>query len=393
MIAADSRHELALSLLRAGLASVEGRPRVREALASGADTPDGPVWAAAIGKAAASMVLGANDALGESLERVLLITKRGHLEGELRSLRGLEALESGHPLPDERSLRAGARLIEWVDALPAHVSPLFLISGGASSLVEVLAPGATLAELVRVSAAGLARGLEVAALNAERARLSRIKGGQLAARMAGRRARALFLSDVPNDDPAVIGSGILAPARRGADAIERRVVASVDVATEAIAAEARRRGLSVQRAAQRFAGSAARLAARFTHELALGGAEVRVWGGESTVELPPVTGRGGRNQHLALAAAKLIAGYPDLLLLAAGSDGTDGPTEEAGGLVDGETCGRIVLAGLDPDESLRCADSGTALAAAGALVSTGPTGTNVADLVIGLKLAPGRRTA
>jgi hydroxypyruvate reductase len=95
---------------------------------------------------------------------------------------------------------------------------------------------------------------------------------------------------------------------------------------------------------------------------------------------------------LALAAAKLIAGYPQLLLLAAGSDGTDGPTDDAGGLVDAETCGRIVLAGLDPDECLRRADSGTALAAAGALVTTGPTGTNVADLVIGLKLPPGYRT-
>ena len=393
MIAADSRHELLLALLRAGLASVEGRGRVREALASGADALARPVWAAAIGKAAASMVLGARDVLGDSLERVLLVTKSGHLEGELRALRGLEVLESAHPLPDERSLRAGARLIDWVDALPGHATPLFLVSGGASSLVEVLEPGVTLADLVRVSVEGLARGLDIAALNAERARLSRIKGGKLAARMAGRRGLALFLSDVPNDDPAVIGSGILAPAPPGADAIERRVIASVDVATEAIAAVARRRELTVERTSQRFAGSAPRLAARFTHELALGGAEVRVWGGESTVELPPASGRGGRNQHLALAAAKLIAGYPDLLLLAAGSDGTDGPTEDAGGLVDGETCGRIVLAGFDPDECLRRADSGTALAAAGALVSTGPTGTNVADLVIGLKLAPGRRTA
>jgi len=104
------------------------------------------------------------------------------------------------------------------------------------------------------------------------------------------------------------------------------------------------------------------------------------------VHLPPNPGRGGRNQHLALTAAKLLPDYPQLMLLAAGTDGTDGPTEAAGGLVNAETCGRLAVAGLDAEDCLRRADSGTALAAAGALVSTGPTGTNVADLVIGLKL-------
>jgi hydroxypyruvate reductase len=136
----------------------------------------------------------------------------------------------------------------------------------------------------------------------------------------------------------------------------------------------------------RFDGEAIRLAARFTHELLIGDTQVRVWGGESTVRLPSHPGRGGRNQHLALAAARLLPDYPQLLLLAAGTDGTDGPTEAAGGLVDADTCGRLALAGLDADDCLSRADAGTALEAAGALVHTGPTGTNVADLVIGLKL-------
>jgi len=114
---------------------------------------------------------------------------------------------------------------------------------------------------------------------------------------------------------------------------------------------------------------------------------VRVWGGESTVKLPESPGRGGRNQHLALAAARLIAGQSDLLLLAAGTDGTDGVTDDAGALVDAETCARLALAELDADECLRRADSGTALAAAGDLIHTGPTGTNVGDLVIGIKLS------
>jgi hydroxypyruvate reductase len=292
-------------------------------------------------------------------------------------------------VPDERSLHAGERLLAWLDALPAGVGALFLISGGASSLVEVLVPGVTLAQLARVSRLGLAAGRDIVALNAERARYSQIKGGRLAARLAGRAARALLISDVPGDDPAVIGSGILAPAA-GGDDIRRDVIASIDMAMDAVVEAARARDLTVRRATGRFAGDAARLATQFTHELALGEAQVRVWGGESTVQLPPSPGRGGRNQHLALAAARLIAGYGDLALLAAGTDGIDGPTLDAGAVVDGETCGRIAVHGLDPDESLRRADSGSALAAAGALLRTGPTGTNVADLVIGFRRAPRR---
>ncbi len=102
---------------------------------------------------------------------------------------------------------------------------------------------------------------------------------------------------------------------------------------------------------------------------------------------PPNPGRGGRNQHLALAAARLIAGQDDLLFLAAGTDGTDGPTEDAGALVDGETCGRVTVAGLDVERSLLMADSQSALEAAGDLVHTGPTGTNVGDLAVGLNLS------
>jgi glycerate 2-kinase len=126
---------------------------------------------------------------------------------------------------------------------------------------------------------------------------------------------------------------------------------------------------------------------RFTHELRLHPEQVVVWGGESVMRLPESPGVGGRNQHLALAAARLIAGHDDLLLLAVGTDGTDGPTPDAGALVDGNTCARLTLNELDIDDCLRRADSGTALAATGDLVHTGPTGTNVGDIVIGLKMS------
>jgi hydroxypyruvate reductase len=368
---------------------VSGRASVRAALQTPAHSAavHDRVWIAAVGKAASSMALGAHDALGGRVRHTLVITREGHASPELLAHANLELLESAHPVPDERSLIAGARLLRWVDELPATAAPLFLISGGASSLVEVLAEGATLRQLLQLNVEGQAAGIPIGELNARRLGLSRIKGGRLAAHLGGRPAQALFISDVPGDDTRVIGSGIMGPAAAG-DQVQRAIVASADDAVAAVAAEAQRRGLTVHAGAVRFDGPATRLAARFAHELRLLSAEVFVWAGESTVQLPPTPGQGGRNQHLALAAAKLIAGQSDLLLLAAGTDGTDGVTPDAGALVDADSCARVALAGLDPDSCLQQADSGTALAASGDLVHTGPTGTNVGDLVIGLKMPP-----
>lgn len=334
------------------------------------------------------MALGARDALGSRVAHSLVITKDAHAPAHLDSLPDVELLETAHPVPDERSLAAGARLLRWADELPADAEPLVLVSGGASSLAEALVAGATLDDLVKLNRAGLAGGLDIAALNAQRASLSRLKAGQLARRLAGRAGLALFISDVPGDDPDVIGSGLMGRTRGAPDDIERRVVASVDDAVSAAAAAAENAGLRVVASAERFAGDAARLAVRFVHELTHTDAQALVWGGESTLTLPALAGRGGRNQHLALAAARLIAGEDDLLLLSAGTDGTDGPTSDAGAIVDGETCARLAVAEIDAEEALHAADSGTALAASGDLIDTGPTGTNVGDLVIGLRLPP-----
>lgn len=346
-----------------------------------------PVWIAAVGKAATSMALGAQDALGAAIERTLIITRDAQPLCEFRI--APQVCFGAHPLPDERSLRAGAQLMAFVDALPAQVHPLFLISGGASSLAEVPLPGRTLEDFEALTRESFTSGMPIEELNTRRAALSAIKGGKLAQRLRGRAARALFVSDVPQDDPRIIGSGIMGPAAEGPDQVERQVVASVEQAVAAVAAHGRRLGLTVHAPPGRFDGDACRLAARFAHELRLANAQLCVWGGESTVRLPAHPGSGGRNQHLALAAARLIAGHADLLLLAAGTDGSDGVTEDAGALVDGETCARLTLAELDADECLRRADSGRALAASGDLLHTGPTGTNVGDLVIGLKLSQG----
>ena len=371
-----------------------GRASVRAALAAAGNAASlsAEVWIAAIGKAAAAMALGAHDALGARVRNTLVITRAGHATSERLTRGEVELIESAHPVPDERSLAAGARLLEWLGELPPAVTPLFLISGGASSLVEMLADGASLAQLLQLNVQGLAAGIPIGELNARRARLSRIKGGGLAARLGKRAALALFISDVPGNDPRVIGSGLMGPAP-GGDQVQRTIIASADDAVTAVALEARRRGFMVHAAEARFDGPATRLASRFAHELRLLPAEVFVWGGESTVQLPSAPGRGGRNQHLALGVAKLIAGEPDLLLLAAGTDGTDGVTEDAGALVDADSCARLALAGLDADTCLAQADSGTALAASGDLVHTGPTGTNVGDLVIGLKMTAARSRA
>lgn len=372
-----------LTLLRSGLERVDGRRCVARALAGGLGPA--PVWVAAVGKAAPAMALGAYEALGPAISHSLVITRDAEALQELTAHTPAEVMLGAHPLPDERSLTAGARLLQWVEQLPSDVLPLFLISGGASSLVEVPEAGVTLADFLALTRLSFSSGMPIGELNARRAALSRIKGGRLAAQLHGRPARALFVSDVPQDDPLVIGSGVMGPAA-GGDNVAREIVASVDHAVGAIATAAAGLGLSVHAPRARFEGAAARLAARFAHELRLSSAQLCVWGGESTVELPANPGRGGRNQHLALAAARLIAGHGDLLLLAAGTDGSDGVTDDAGALVDGDTCARLALAELDADRCLREADSGRALAASGDLLHTGPTGTNVGDLVIGVKM-------
>lgn len=138
----DPRRELLLGLMQAGLAAVDGRRRVAEALrAAHPATPPAPVWVAAVGKAAFAMAQGAHEVLGDAIQRTLIITRDVQPVAGLPQDGRVEVLYGAHPMPDERSLAAGARLLEWVAGLPADTEPLFLISGGASSLVEVLAPG------------------------------------------------------------------------------------------------------------------------------------------------------------------------------------------------------------------------------------------------------------
>ena len=167
-----------LELFDAALRAVDGRACVSGFL--GAAPPTGPVEVFAVGKAASAMALGARDALGNAVAAMLVITKDGHVDPTLERASGVTIIESAHPVPDQRSLSAGAELQRRLLRLRADVTPLFLVSGGASSLAELLRDDATLDDLRELNARGLAAGWEIATLNAERARLSRLKAGGVA---------------------------------------------------------------------------------------------------------------------------------------------------------------------------------------------------------------------
>ncbi len=377
---ADPRRELLLDLFRIGLAAVDGRRRVRAALAGREGS--GPVSAFAVGKAAVAMMQGAADALGQSLERGLVVAPDGANSQALAHRHGMQVLQGDHPRPGDRSLAAGQALLEFAAATPPGSRVLLLVSGGSSALLEIPAPGVGLAELRALFERSLREGLDIERLNRERIALSQVKGGRLAGLFAGANVEALMISDVPRDDPAVLASGLL-----DTPGLPRRLVGSVDDALDAVARAAAMRGLRTARGTVRLAGDAEAAASRICHELAMGDADLHVHGGETVVRLPERAGRGGRCQHLAVAAARHIAGHAELLLLAAGTDGRDGASEDAGAIVDGRTVARAAECGMDPATALSSADSGLLLEATGDLVHTGPTGTNVGDIVLALRHA------
>lgn len=403
----DPRRQL-LDVFGCALAAVNGRERVLRRLA--ASPLAGPVALIAVGKAACAMTEGAHAALGERIAAAFVVTKHGHAEPLPWPVR-----EAGHPLPDEASLKAGAELTDFIAGIPGEHEVLLLLSGGASSLVERLPPGVTLADLRAVTRWLLASGLDIERCNRVRTRLSMLKGGRLAAALAPRRVTCLALSDVPGDAPSTIGSGPVSPepdetgdrdhelpdfikkllrhesAAPPADApcfmnISYEILATLEDAKCASAERAEALGYRVRVHDAFVSGDAAAAGRKLAEQLlASAPGTLHIWGGETTLRLPDEPGRGGRNQSLALAAALALQGETGVALLAAGTDGTDGPTPDAGALVDGETTARGALAGLDAELSLARADAGGFLESSGDLVHTGPTGTNVMDIMLGLR--------
>lgn len=395
------------------VAAVNGRDRVRNYLA--AHEPKAKVRVVAIGKAAGDMALGACDALGDAVDSILVVTKYGHLTPVFSGGLPATVIEAGHPVPDENSLRAGRSLIDFIARAPLPSAFVFLISGGASALAEVAPDGLRLGDIQRAHRWLLGSGWPIAEVNRVRSQLSLIKGGRLAERLRGHRVLQLLISDVPGDDPAIIGSGLLCAAAPTALAgralpdwlsermsrtvplprddagnsgrIDTCIIATSMDARLGAAACARALGYPVCLHPELITGSAVQAGRHVAGALRAGAPALHVWSGETVVELPDEPGRGGRCQSLALAAAQDIAGSSGHYLLAAGTDGGDGPGTAAGALVDGATIVRGRVKGLDDDCCLRQADAGSFLEASGDLIYTGASGTNVMDLMLAYKAA------
>ncbi len=418
--------KLLLAMLEAALAAVHGTHVVSRWLRRHPAQHFSKVIA--IGKAAPAMAAGAVEVL-DAAPPGLVVTKAGYLYEQLPD--SLRLFEAGHPVPDAASLEAGRRLLELLSHCDAHDHLLFLISGGASALVEVLPPSVSPARLADLNRWLIGAGYPIDKINQVRRACSQIKGGGLLNFIPGCRVSALYISDVIGDDPCTIGSGLLcaqpqppeaalwsalekdgAPAwitalgrRGGAGARStcrpaHHLVASLDHALQAAAACARGytlagRKLDLLIADEYLAADYDAAAEKIVATLAAHGAGIYLWGGEVTVRLPPAPGVGGRNQQLALAVAVKLAqrGLSERVsFMAVGTDGTDGNTGDAGalidagivdgGTVDGGTLARGSLDGLDALDCLRRADAGSFLRASGDLIHTGPTGTNVMDLYI-----------
>jgi len=396
------------TLLTHGLYVMHGRHLTRDYLAAHSSAV--PECVIAIGKAAAAMAEGAYDMYGSSIKATLIITRENHVPESLYAKPGCSIVIGDHPIPGARSLAAGQCLLRFIAEQPAGRSLLCLISGGASALVEVLRPGISITDLHHANHWLLASGLDIASVNAVRKSLSAIKAGGLARQLHAHEVNALLLSDVAGDDPAVIGSGLLVADSRvpeilaGLDlpawlaALSHKFIQAGDtlpvipqiignnaMLVQALAERARNDGYHVIANYNLLSGDAQTQGFAVAKQLVQMPPALYIQGGETTVQLPANPGRGGRNTSLALAAACELAGRNDCWLLAAGSDGSDGTTEYAGAIVNGETISAGKRSGMDAAQYLSHADSAGYLEPMDALVHTGPTGTNVMDVVVGMR--------
>jgi glycerate 2-kinase len=430
--------DLLTDLYEAAVAGAAPAPLTTSALATVHAEPGQRIWLFAFGKGAAAMARGAVTALQRSLH---VITGGVLVAPEVVSppCATVPALAGDHPLPGTRSFSAAERIGQTASSVRSTDVALVLISGGASSLIAGPLRGMAEADLLKLFELLLGSGLDIGEMNAVRKRFTRWGAGRLALALAPARTHVLVISDVPGDDPADVGSGPCAPdihtsrdvidlmkrsgiytrvapamrdyladvSRDVAPETPRRdhpafahvntsVIGSNRLAIDAVVARAATHGVPMSRASSPLGGDAAQAGQQIAHALlARARAGERggvVWGGETTVRLgagedgmPPI---GGRCQELALAAARVLsrAGEPArrVTLLAAGTDGRDGPTDAAGAFADADVWHAIAASGLDAELALTHHASYPALDAAGALLRRGLTGTNVMDVVIGV---------
>ncbi len=395
--------ELLNHLFQTAIEEVDGGQRVQAWCRDNAARFD---YCVAIGKAAPAMLQGVLDCQAD-LKQALLICPPRQCSRSIRKNKHITIVESSHPVPDQSSLDAGDALLRFLASVPQGEKLLVLISGGTSSLVEVPIEGLSLDELQSINRYLLASGKNIHQMNAWRKQFSRIKGGGLLDRVQLDHCTQLLISDVQNDDASVIGSGLLvASSDQSLDddsflhelhskhqcepsdysaSIETHLVATQQQAIKAAREEAERMGLDCYVHDEFLSGEASEQGERIGQWLQDAPAGVHIWGGETTVTLPERPGIGGRNQQFALAAAEVLEGFNDISLLAAGTDGVDGNTPCAGAVVYGSTAQSVRQLGMDITEALQKANAGKVLMATEYILQTGPTNTNVMDLVIAYK--------
>ena len=398
-----------LAIFQAGLDAVAGKAVVSEEIKKISYPKNFHVIA--IGKASDAMLQGIPK---ERTISALLISKHGHISTKSNSATHIQCLESDHPIPKESSLKAGQALINYLKELPDNEPCVFLISGGTSALVEVLEDDWSLLELSELTNYLLANAYPIDQINAVRKQLSKIKGGSLWNYMGDRPVSCLMISDVPNDKPTDIGSGLLFSEINNSSSLlsdvadlskipakwvnklspeknhvtpadfQWKIIASLSKAKQACALQAKDLGYEVKEVPDFLEGEASEAAKNCVLQMRKEPNTLFIWGGETTVHLPKKPGKGGRNQHLALAGAIAMDNKEGMCLLVAGTDGTDGMTTATGALVDGDTVEEGEQLGLNAKNYLAQADSNTFFTQTNELIITGATGTNVMDLVLGI---------
>lgn len=382
---------------------------VRRALA-GRHFESGRIFLVSIGKAAWSMANCCAELLGKRLESGIVLTKYGHSRG---SIPGCTIFEGGHPIPDNNCYLGTRAAMDMVQSLTACDTVIFLISGGGSALFEC--PLISEKDLVSLTNHLLACGADITEINTIRKRLSAVKGGRFAQMCAPAKVFSIVLSDVVGDPLDVIASGPAFPdsstcqqaiaiiekynlpvteeimyfmsqeTPKSLSNVETVVTGNVNDLCHATAEICKQLGyesilltdcLCCQaKEAGSFLSSIAKSHQNINHSLAY------IVGGE-TVVLLHGKGKGGRNQELALSAAVGLRGLQDTMIFSLGSDGTDGPTDAAGGIVDGDTFDKLAAQGFNVHTVLCNNDAYSALKAVGGLIMTGPTGTNVNDVSV-----------
>ena len=369
----------------------------------------GRIYLVAVGKAAWEMAKAAKECLKQEIYDGIVVTKYGHVKTEIE---GITCLEAGHPVPDENSLLATEKVLEMTRGLKAEDTVIFLLSGGGSALFE--SPYVEAEELQKITEQLLHSGADIAEMNTIRKRLSRVKGGRFAKWCEPAQIKAIILSDILGDPLDMIASGPatadhstcqealriakkydlqLSEATRKClqeetpkklTNVETQIIGSVRELCKAAQKKCTELGYEPHFLTDQL-NCEAKEAGRFLAAIAKSHLDKKkiafIAGGETVVHVSG-TGLGGRNQEFVFAAAREIAGKSRIAMISVGSDGTDGPTDAAGGYVDGDSYGQLQTIGIDYDYVLNNNDAYHGLSAINGLIFTGPTGTNVNDVAI-----------